>query len=92
MLYFYKDLRKEYKSDIKIKRLIKENRIYKIERGIYSDKKNVNYLELIKFKYPNAIFTLDSAFYYHNLTDVIPEKIVLAIKRDNCTEIKIYKK
>ncbi len=30
---------------------------------------------------------MDSAFYYHNLTDVIPEKIVLAIKRDSCKYI-----
>ena len=26
---------------------------------------------------------MDSAFYYHNLTDVIPEKEYLAIKRDS---------
>jgi len=34
-------------------------------------------------KYPNAVFTLDSAFYYHNLTDIIPEKEYLALKRDS---------
>ena len=87
MLYSYKTLRKKLKSNIEINKLIKENKLFKIERGIYSDKKNVNYLELINFKYPNAIFTLESAFYYHNLTDVIPEKNVLAIKRDSCKYI-----
>lgn len=94
MLYSYKDLREKYREDREIKKLIGNNELYKIERGIYSNNKSVSYLELINFKYPNAIFTLDSAFYYHNLTDVIPDKNVLAIKRGsydkyNDSKIKI---
>ena len=61
--------------------MLEGKKIFKIEKGIYSDKKNVNYLELINFKYPHTVFTLESAFYYHNLTDVIPEKNILGIKR-----------
>ena len=86
MILLYKELIKQYKSDYEIKQLIKEGKIFKIERGIYSDNNNVNYLEVLTKKYPNAIFTLDSAFYYHNLTDVIPEKECLALKR-NSTKI-----
>ena len=86
MICSFKKLRNKY-TYREIKKLLEENKIYKIEKGIYSDNKNVNYLELINFKYPNAVFTLDSAFYYHNLTDVIPEKNVLAIKRDSCKYI-----
>ena len=77
MILLYKELIKKYKSNYKIKKLIEEGKIFKIEKGIYSDKKDVNYLEIISKKYPNAIFTMDSAFYYHNLTDVIPEKNIL---------------
>ena len=83
MILLYKELIKKYKSNYKIKKLIEEGKIFKIEKGIYSDKKDVNYLEIISKKYPNAIFTMDSAFYYHNLTDVIPEKEHLALKRDS---------
>ena len=83
MVLLYKELIQKYESDYKIKKLIQEGKIFKIEKGIYSDKKNVNYLEIISKKYPNAIFTMDSAFYYHNLTDVIPEKEYLALKRDS---------
>ena len=83
MLLTYKELIKKCKSNYKMKKLIKEGKIFKIEKGIYSDKKDVNYLEIITKKYPNAIFTMDSAFYYHNLTDVIPEKEYLALKRDS---------
>lgn len=86
MILLYKELIKQYKSDYEIKQLIKEGKIFKIERGIYSDNNNVNYLEVLTKKYPNAIFTLESAFYYHNLTDVIPEKECLALKR-NSTKI-----
>ena len=38
---------KKYKSNYKIKKLIEEGKIFKIEKGIYSDKKEVNYLEII---------------------------------------------
>ena len=83
MILLHKELIEKYKSDYEIKKLIQEGKIFKIEKGIYSDKKDVNYLEIISKKYPNAIFTMDSAFYYHNLTDVIPEKEHLALKRDS---------
>lgn len=86
MLFLYKDLRKKYKSNDKIKQLILNKQIFKIEKGIYSDNKNVDYLEVLTKKYPNAIFTMDSAFYYHNLTDVIPDKEYLALRR-NSTKI-----
>ena len=87
MLYTYKELRCKYKADKAIKKMLDNESIFKIERGIYSDSKYVNYLDVINFKYPKAVFTLDSAFYYHNLTDVIPEKNVLAIKRDSAKYI-----
>ncbi len=86
MILLYKELIKQHKNDYEIKKLIKTGKIIKIEKGIYSDNNNVNYLEVLTKKYPNAIFTLDSAFYYHNLTDVIPEKECLALRR-NSTKI-----
>lgn len=33
-------------------------------------------------KYPNAIFTLNSAFYYHGLTDVIPNLYFMATSKE----------
>ena len=86
MIYSYNELRKKFKSHDKIKQMLLDKKIFKIEKGIYSDNNNVNYLEVLTKKYPNAVFTLDSAFYYHNLTDVIPEKECLALRR-NSTKI-----
>ena len=87
MIYNYKEIKEKYKTNYKINKAIKDQEIYKIEKNIYSDTKNINYLEMISKKYPNAIFTMDSAFYFHNLTDVIPTKINLAIER-NSSRIK----
>lgn len=33
-------------------------------------------------KYPNAIFTLNSAFYYHGLNDVIPDLYFLTTSKE----------
>lgn len=82
MLYTHKELLKTYKSNYQIEKAVNEQKIFKIEKGIYSDKKNVHYLEVITKKYPEAIITGESAYYYHNLTDVIPDRIYLATKRE----------
>ena len=63
MLYTYKELLNEYKSNYQVKKAVKEQKIFKIEKGIYSDKKNVNYLEVIVKKYPQEIITGESAYY-----------------------------
>ena len=83
MIYNYEEAKNKYGSSYRINKAIKEGILYKLEKNIYSDTKNVNYLEMISKKYPNAIFTMDSAFYFHNLTDIIPNKIYLAIERNS---------
>jgi predicted transcriptional regulator of viral defense system len=62
-------------------------KIYKIEKGIYSHTLSVHPLEVITKKYPHAIFTMDSAFYFHGLTDVIPSKMHLAVIRTSTRRI-----
>ena len=61
MIYLYNNLRKKNLSDYQIKRLIKDNKLYMIKKGIYSDTKDYSYLELIAVKHPNAVFTLETA-------------------------------
>lgn len=77
MLYTHKELLNKYKSNYQIEKAVKENKIFKIEKGIYSNKKSVHYLEVLVKKYPKAIITGESAYYYHNLTDVIPDRLYL---------------
>lgn len=81
MLYTRKEISKKYNSTYRLNNALKAKNIFKVQTGIYSDEEYVNPLAVIVKKYPNAIFTMDSAFYYWNLTDVIPDKFHLATKR-----------
>ena len=72
-----------YGSDYQIRKAVNENKLYKLEPGIYYDKEKVHYLELFTRTYPNAIISGDSAYYYHNLTDVIPSKIYMTTSRSS---------
>ena len=82
MLYSYSRCIEMFGTDRKIKQAIDNGQIFKIEKGIYSDTKYVSELAIISMKYPNAIFTLNSAFYYHGLTDVIPDLYFLATSKE----------
>lgn len=81
MVYTHKELKEKYGSDYQIQKAVKDGNLYKIETGIYSDKQNNHYLDIFVKKYPNAIISGDSAYYYHNLTDVIPRKIFMTTDR-----------
>ena len=75
MLYTYNEIKNKYKSTYQIRKALKNKEFFKIEKGIYSDIPNVHYLAVIMKKYPYGVFSSYSAYYYHNLTDVIPNKI-----------------
>jgi predicted transcriptional regulator of viral defense system len=86
MLYTFRELEKILKSDYQIKKAIADGRIFRVEKGIYSQNQFVHPLDVVTKKYPHAVFTMDSAFYFHGLSDVIPGKMYLAVKR-NSTKI-----
>ena len=56
MIYNYKEIKEKYKNNYKIEKAIKNGEIYKIEKNVYSDTKNVNYLELISKKISQCNF------------------------------------
>ena len=61
---------------------VENKELYKIESGLYSNTEKYNPLEYIVKKYPNSIFTSESAFFYLGLTDYIPSKYNLATKHN----------
>lgn len=98
MLYSYDELLKKYGTRYNIQKALKNQEIYKLEHGIYSNKKIVDPIILYSKKYPYAVITMDSAFYYYDLTDVIPSKVYLAtpmnyrtIKNDKIVQIFMEK-
>ena len=78
MIYTYKECKEKWSSNYQIKKQIAAGSLFQIEKGIYSDTPDVSTLAVISTKYPKAIFTMDSAFYYHELTDVIPDEYHIA--------------
>ena len=85
MIYTYNELLLKYNSAYQIEKAVKNSEVYKIEKGIYSDVPSVHYLAVIMKRYSYGVFTSYSAYYYHNLTDVIPNKTYLATNRNATT-------
>jgi len=91
MLYFHKELKDKLKLDYQIQKAVKEKKYFKVDDGLYSDKSNINHIEIIAKKFPNFVLYWDSAYYYHNFTDFIPNKIVLATTKDNTIRSAVVK-
>ena len=81
MLKSTKECLEEFGSHYQIIKKIKEGRLRKLEPGIYSDGAEHRSVEIVQFKYPAAVVTLNSAYYYYNLSDSIPDKLHLAMER-----------
>ena len=86
MLYNWDEINKEYGYPNKVREAVTAGEIYKVRRGLYSDQPSASPFSVISVKYPYAIVTMDTAFYIHGLTDVVPDRIFLATKR-NATRI-----
>lgn len=69
-------------SDYHTRQQIASGRLFRIERGIFSDQRHVPENALISHKYPQGVLTLLSAFYHYGLTDSIPEICDLATDMD----------
>lgn len=82
MLLSREDCLGRYGSDYYTAQQIKAGKLFRIEKGVYSDCPHVPEQAVIAFKYPKAIMTMTSAFYHYDLTDVIPDTIDLATDRD----------
>lgn len=87
MLLTYSQCRNQFGTDYRIQNLLKSEKLFKVHEGIYSTEKYSSPYEFISLKHPDAIFTMDSAFYAHGLTDEIPDIYHLATRRE-ATRIK----
>ena len=62
--------------------MVARGELFKIEPGIYSEnRRRPRELEVIQARYPRSVVTLQSAYYYYDLTDSIPDKFHLALER-----------
>ena len=87
MIYTYKECIKKYQTDYEIRKLLASGKLKRVSRGIYSDDIYESDLAIITKSYPYAVFTMNSAFYFHGLTDTIPCSYYLMTDKD-ATKIK----
>ena len=74
----YNECRRRFGSPYQIDKAVADGRLTKIEPGVYSDGGRVSELATVQFKYPRGILAFESAYFYHDLTDVIPDAYHLA--------------
>ena len=73
---------KEYGSDYFINQMIAEGKLFRVDKGIFSEKEHVPELALLSYKYPKAIITMETAFYLYGFTDEVPDLCFMATKRE----------
>lgn len=72
----------EYGSDYLVKKKVEEGKLYRVGKALYSESRYVPELAVIAYKYPKAVVTMETAFYIHGLTDLIPDIYDFATDRD----------
>lgn len=73
---------REYGSDYYIQQKVNAGELFKIDKGIYSEREYEPELAVVCFKYPKAVVTMNTAYYLYGLTDEIPDEYCLATKRE----------
>ena len=83
MIITYQDGLRKYKSSFYFQKALRNGEIERIERGLYISKKNKDYtnFEYIVSKFPNMVFTMESAFFYYGMLKDEPKFYHLASRR-----------
>lgn len=73
---------REYGSDYFINQMVANGKLFRIDKGVFSENEHVPELALLSFKYPKAIITMETAFYLYGFTDEVPDVCTMATKRE----------
>lgn len=83
MLYNYNEAILLFGSNYKLQKAIENKKVYKVEKGIYSDgENNFTLIEVILKKYSNAFLVKDSALHFLGFTVTAPTKIHIGTPRN----------
>lgn len=83
MLYDYKEVIAIYGNDYNLKKALLDKRIFKIEKGMYSDgEHNFTTVELVLKKYKNAFLVKESALHLIGFVKDEPDKIHIGTARN----------
>ena len=82
MVMSFSECCEKYGGRYRTERLIREGGLRKVAAGFYSDKAEWSDLEVVLARYSSAVVTLQSAYYYYDLSDSVPDVFHLATDRD----------
>ena len=82
MIMNFTECLEKYGGRYQTERLVRKGELHKVAQGLYSDKPIWSDVEVMLARYPHAVVTLQSAYYYYDLSDSIPEAFHLATDRD----------
>ncbi len=74
------ELKEKYPSDIEIKNLVNEEKLFKIDKYLYSTDKNYDNLDYVLKKYNNFIFTMKTALAIYGFKNIFLKKYDIATK------------
>lgn len=77
MLFDFKACKERYGSPYQIEKAIRSGALHKMDVGVYSDTGAESEVEVLQAKYPATIVSFDSAYFYYDMTDYIPETYTL---------------
>ena len=81
MLYSFTECKKTFGSPYQVERAVRDGRLFRMGAGVYSDTGEENELQVVQWRHPHAVMTLDSAYFYYDLTDEIPDAYYMATDR-----------
>ena len=70
-----------YGTKYRVGELVRAGKLFRMEDGIYADTADAPEVEVLLAKYPTSVLTLESAYYYYNMSDEIPDEYHLATDR-----------
>ncbi len=79
MLLNFNECKMRFGSAYQIEKALRDGRLFKMEKGVYSESGNESEIEVLQAKYPNTVVSFDSAYFYYDMTDYVPEKYTLTI-------------
>lgn len=79
MLLNFKECKVRFGSPYQIGKALKDGRLFKMGKGVYSESGDESEIEVLQAKYRNAVVSFDSAYFYYDMTDYVPERYTLTI-------------
>ena len=77
MLFTFKDCKARFGSAYQIDKAVREGCLFKLAAGVYSDTGTESEIELIEAQYPKSVLSMDSAYFYYEMIDELPEQYTL---------------